>query len=230
MNCFSRATIDLPKVKIRQRITIPRHGTTDFDLCTFDDLPDGKEHIALVFGVVPSSASTLVRLHSECLTGDVFSSGRCDCGPQLEESINALTRSGGVLLYLRQEGRGIGLYNKIDSYALQDQGLDTYAANKALGYPAEGRRFDVAAPMLAALGLSRVCLMTNNPAKAQQLEEAGITIVEQISTGVFSCEANEQYLSSKVKIGGHKLNISFGCLAKNDGERSAESEMQNDRA
>ena len=135
-----------------------------------------------------------------------------------------------MLIYLRQEGRGIGLYNKIDSYVLQDRGFDTYAANRALGYPAEGRRFDVAAQMLAALGLSRVRLMTNNPAKAKQLEEAGITIVEQVSTGIFSCDANKQYLSSKVKVGGHKLNLPFECLAKNDEERSIESEAQDDRA
>ena len=143
---------------------------------TFDRLVDCREHLALQLGE-PRDAVPLVRLHSECLTGDVLGSQRCDCGPQLREALERLTAVGGYLLYLRQEGRGIGLYNKLDAYSLQDTGLDTYQANVALGHGPDERDYAVAAQMLLALGIDELSLLSNNPDKAEQLEAAGLTIV-----------------------------------------------------
>ena len=146
---------DFPTATVRTRVAVPlRFGdgySVDAELVTFHGLTDGQEHLAVVLG--EPGATPLVRLHSECLTGDVFGSARCDCGPQLREAVERIADRGGVLLYLRQEGRGIGLYNKLDAYALQDQGLDTYAANAALGLPEDARDYTAAAQMLQALGI-----------------------------------------------------------------------------
>ena len=144
---------------------------------TFDGLVDGKEHLALGLGdwqrslarAAVGGRAPLVRPHSECLTGDVFGSQRCDCGPQLREAVERITDAGGLLLYLRQEGRGIGLYAKLDAYALQDAGLDTYEANVALGHGEDERDYTAAAQMLLALGADRIRLLSNNPDKAEQL-------------------------------------------------------------
>jgi GTP cyclohydrolase II len=152
---------NLPAATVRTRVRVPlRFGdgySADAELVTFHGLVDGLEHLALVLGDADRDrdrgAVPLVRLHSECLTGDVFGSARCDCGPQLREAVERISATGGYLLYLRQEGRGIGLYNKLDAYALQDQGLDTYAANAALGLPEDGRDYSAAAQMLTALGV-----------------------------------------------------------------------------
>jgi GTP cyclohydrolase II len=136
------------------------------EVVTFHGLADGAEHVALVLGDPGPAATALVRLHSECLTGDVFGSARCDCGPQLREAVERIAGTGGVLLYLRQEGRGIGLYNKLDAYALQNQGLDTYQANLALGLPEDARDYTAAAQMLAALadaGTLGVTIATEAP-------------------------------------------------------------------
>jgi GTP cyclohydrolase II len=148
-----------------------------------------------------------VRLHSECLTGDVLGSRRCDCGPQLRESVERLEVDGGYLLYLRQEGRGIGLYAKLDAYVLQDAGLDTYEANEALGYPADARDYTVAAQMLLALGERRVRLLSNNPDKAVQLDAYGVTVAERVRTGVHLSEANARYLKAKRDHTAHTLDL-----------------------
>jgi GTP cyclohydrolase II len=149
----------------------------------------------------------LVRPHSECLTGDVFGSERCDCGPQLREAVQRIADTGGYLLYLRQEGRGIGLYAKLDAYALQDGGLDTYEANVALGRGEDERDYTAAAQMLHALGADRVRLLTNNPDKAAQLTAHGITVAERVPTGVHVSSSNVRYLRAKVEHTGHTLAL-----------------------
>src|SRR5690606_33030048 len=136
----------------------------------------------------------LVRLHSECLTGDVFGSQRCDCGALVREAVERSTEAGGSVLYVRQEGRGIGLYAKLDAYALQDAGLDTYEANVALGHGEDERDYTAAAEMLAALGLDQIALLTNNPDKASQLEGLGVRVRERVATGAHVSEANLRYL------------------------------------
>lgn len=170
---------------------------------SFTGLVDGGEHVAIALGELSRSRDPLVRIHSECLTGDVFGSQRCDCGPQLREAVERIADVGGYLLYLRQEGRGIGLYAKLDAYALQDQGLDTYEANEALGFRADARDYTVAAQMIRALGLRRVSLLSNNPDKAAQLESLGIAVAQQVSTQVHWSPANARYLATKAARGAH---------------------------
>ena len=148
-----------------------------------------------------------MRPHSECLTGDVFGSQRCDCGPQLREAAERITDQGGFLLYLRQEGRGIGLYAKLDAYALQDAGLDTYEANVALGHGEDERDYTAAAQMLFALGADRVRLLSNNPDKAVQLEACGIEVVQRIPTGVHMSAANVRYLATKASHTSHTIEL-----------------------
>ncbi|HEY8471691.1 MAG TPA: GTP cyclohydrolase II [Natronosporangium sp.] len=182
---------------------------------TFDGLTDGGEHLAFGLGqwrdalerAAAGGPAPLVRPHSECLTGDVFGSQRCDCGPQLREAVERIAEVGGFLLYLRQEGRGIGLYAKLDAYALQDAGLDTYEANVALGHGEDERDYTVAAEMLLALGADRVALLTNNPDKARQLSELGVEVTEQVNTAVHLSEANLRYLMTKVRRAGHTLDL-----------------------
>jgi GTP cyclohydrolase II len=186
---------------------------------TFDGLADGREHLAFGLGDragVPSSAADvgsppLVRPHSECLTGDVFGSQRCDCGAQMREAVERIAAAGGFLLYLRQEGRGIGLYAKLDAYALQDAGLDTYEANLALGYGEDERDYTVAAQMMQALGLSSVALLSNNPDKAGQLSRLGVTVTECVPTGVHLSATNARYLAAKARRGTHLLEPSSPC-------------------
>src|SRR3954447_17445582 len=182
------------KATVRQQVTVPlRFGdgyTASARVMTFDGLVDGREHLALGLGdwqrsLAKSAAggrAPLVRPHSECLTGDVFGSQRCDCGPQLREAVERISDAGGLLLYLRQEGRGIGLYAKLDAYALQDSGLDTYEANLALGHGEDERDYTPAAQMLIALGAERIRLLSNNPDKAAQLMAHGVKVEEQIPT------------------------------------------------
>lgn len=167
---------------------------------SFRGLVDDREHLAIVFGELPTTRRPLVRVHSECLTGDVLGSTRCDCGPQLHESLDLMHRQGGILLYLRQEGRGIGLYNKLDSYALQDAGLDTYEANRALNFVEDARVYGVAAQMLFALGVQALELLTNNPEKARQLRRAGLPVTCH-RTGLHLTEANRHYLQTKARHG-----------------------------
>jgi len=208
-----------PTATIRNHVLLPMRFADDFTttarVFTFDGLADGREHLAL--GLGPRAAAVapdphdgpppLVRLHSECLTGDILGSERCDCGPQLLESVRQLTEAGGLLLYLRQEGRGIGLYAKIDAYALQDTGLDTYEANLALGYAADGRDYTVAAQMLAALGVDRLALLSNNPDKAAQLSLLGIEVAQRVPTGLHVTPANRRYLATKAARGDHTLDV-----------------------
>lgn len=195
---------------VRTRVRIPLRFPDGYQVTTeaitFHGLADGAEHVALVLGD-PSAATPLVRMHSECLTGDVFGSARCDCGPQLREAVERIATTGGVLLYLRQEGRGIGLYNKLDAYALQDQGLDTYEANLALGLPEDARDYTAAAQMLAALGITELNLLTNNPDKAQQLRALGVSVPQTVPTGVHATSSNLRYLHAKVEHTNHTIEL-----------------------
>ena len=201
----------LDGASVRTRVTIPLRFGDGYEVTaeavTFRGLADGGEHVALVLGDPSASPAPLVRLHSECLTGDVFGSARCDCGPQLREAVQRIAETGGVLLYLRQEGRGIGLYNKLDAYALQDQGLDTYEANAALGLPEDGRDYTAAAQMLRALGIDSLDLLSNNPDKAGQLRELGIDVHDRVPTGVFTTAHNVRYLRAKVLQTQHTLPL-----------------------
>ena len=174
-------------------------------LATFCNLSDEKEHIALIYKDAEKNNCPLVRIHSECLTGDVFKSAHCDCGDQLNEALSTLHQFGGILLYLRQEGRGIGLYNKIDAYALQAKGVDTFKANEILNFPQDLRSFKVAAEMLQALGVKQIKLLTNNPNKVTELEKYGIKVVSVINTGIFETNKNRQYLLDKQGIAGHNI-------------------------
>ena len=202
---------------IRTQLELPLRFTdgytTDARVFSFDALVDGGEHLAFALGDrrVPHPADDarvpLIRPHSECLTGDVFGSERCDCGAQLREAVERIAAAGGYLLYLRQEGRGIGLYSKLEAYALQEHGVDTYDANLALGHDEDERSYVAAAQMLHALGMSRVALLSNNPDKALQLRSCGVTVVEQVPTGVHVSAANHRYLETKARRGGHTLEL-----------------------
>lgn len=187
---------------IRKKINLStKYGV--FQCCTFKGLSDDKEHIALVFKNAEEQSTPLVRIHSECITGDLFGSNLCDCGDQLEESIKRFHQEGGVLLYLRQEGRGIGLYNKIDAYAMQRQGYDTFEANQLLSLPEDNRNYSVAAEMLKALGLQRIILLSNNPDKQKQLQQQGVKVTARYSTGFYLKKENSRYLEAKIQKSGH---------------------------
>src|SRR5262245_27789043 len=176
-----------PTATIRTQVTLPLRFadgyTTEARVFSFDGLVDGREHLASALGDAEQDVP-LIRPHSECLTGDVFGSQRCDCGPQLREAVERIADAGGYLLYLRQEGRGIGLYSKLEAYALQDTGVDTYEANVALGHGEDERSYLAAAQMLHALGVSHVALLSNNPDKARQLRACGITVVADRKSAV----------------------------------------------
>jgi GTP cyclohydrolase II len=209
----------LPVATIRTQVTVPLHFADGFTAAarvfTFAGLVDDREHVALGLGdcagplpaIEPRAQVPLVRPHSECLTGDVFGSQRCDCGPQMREAVERIADVGGFLLYLRQEGRGIGLYAKLDAYALQDAGLDTYEANLALGHAEDERDYTVAAQMLHALGQKRVALLSNNPDKAAQLTRHGVTVIETVRTHVHLSPSNASYLATKAKRGAHTLDV-----------------------
>ncbi|MGW0367059.1 GTP cyclohydrolase II RibA [Streptomyces sp. NPDC002990] len=209
----------LATVRARVPITLARVRDRSADLITFHDLPDPGEHFAIVVPTAPAAPAAppasaaapgeapLVRLHSECLTGDVLGSARCDCGPQLDEALRRIADHGGAVLYLRQEGRGIGLYNKLDTYVLQLQDHDTFAANRMIGRGDDERDYGAAAAMLRALGLTRIRLLTNNPDKVRELRAHGIEITEVIPTGVYVTSENARYLSAKAELGGHNLTL-----------------------
>ncbi|GIE96720.1 GTP cyclohydrolase II [Paractinoplanes rishiriensis] len=198
-------------MSVRTRVTVPLRFADGYSatakVITFTGLADGKEHLALAFGEPATDRVPLVRLHSECLTGDVFGSQRCDCGPQLREAVDRIEQTGGYLLYLRQEGRGIGLYAKLDAYALQEQGLDTYEANRALGHGDDERDYTAAAQMLDVLGVTTVDLLTNNPDKPAALRAAGVEVREVVPTGVYASAANVRYLEAKVEQTRHTIAL-----------------------
>lgn len=179
-----------------------------FTMHGFEDEATGKDHIALTLGDVADGAPVLGRVHSECLTGDALFSMRCDCGYQLQEALKRIADEGrGVLLYLRQEGRGIGLLNKIRAYHLQDHGLDTVEANEHLGFGADLRRYDLCVPMLGHLGVAALKLMTNNPRKVDALTRDGVTIAERLPLTTGRNPHNELYLSTKAGKLGHMMAL-----------------------
>ena len=177
-----------------------------FTMVGFEDESSGKEHVALVYGDVAGGSAVLARVHSECLTGDALFSLRCDCGFQLQEALKRISEAGtGVLLYLRQEGRGIGLLNKIRAYHLQDGGADTVEANERLGFAADMRDYSMCLPMLEHLGVEQVRLMTNNPRKVRALEQYGVPVSERVPLQVGKNRHNEQYLATKMGKLGHMM-------------------------
>jgi GTP cyclohydrolase II len=206
---------------VRTQVTVPLRlpdgYTTTARVFSFNGLVDSRDHLALglgnrsgpLDGPIADGPAPLVRPHSECLTGDVFGSQRCDCGPQLREAVERITNAGGFLLYLRQEGRGIGLYAKLDAYALQDTGLNTYEANIALGHREDERDYTAAAQMLGALGADRIALLSNNPDKAEQLGRLGVTVTARIPTGVYLSPANAGYLAAKASRAARTPDLPF---------------------
>lgn len=182
-----------------------RYG--DFRAQVYEDPLTGVHHMAAILGDIDDGRPVLTRMHSECLTGDVLGSLRCDCGPQLERAFEQIAAAGrGVLLYLRQEGRGIGLYHKLQTYALQERGLDTVEANERLGFPADLRDYGLAAQMLRDLGVRQLRLLTNNPKKIESLKSYGLQVVERVPLVVAASAENRLYLRTKQKKLGHLLN------------------------
>jgi GTP cyclohydrolase II len=207
----------LPVATVRTQVTVPLRFpdgyATTARVYSFHGLVDAREHLAFGLGDGAGAGSRepvpLVRPHSECLTGDVFGSQRCDCGPQLREAVERIAEVGGFLLYLRQEGRGVGLYTKLDAYALQDAGLDTYEANVALGHGEDERDYTAAAQMLGALGVRRFALLSNNPDKSEQLSQLGMTVTERVPTGVFRSPDNADYLAAKARRAARTADLPF---------------------
>lgn len=190
---------------IQDRTPLPMNVGSG-EIVTFSGFADGKtDHFAVIYGQALAQKTPIVRVHSECVTGDVFGSLRCDCGEQLQETRMILSQTGGIILYLRQEGRGIGLAAKIRAYTLQDQGLDTLEANTAQGLPADGRDYTVAAQMLRALGKTRVRMLTNNLSKIGQIQALGIEVTERLGLVVRPNAHNRAYLKTKAVRMGHLL-------------------------
>ncbi|MFQ1017232.1 GTP cyclohydrolase II [Gilliamella sp. BG7] len=184
-----------------------------FIIVGFEEIATKKDHVALVFGDISGDTPVLTRIHSECLTGDALFSLRCDCGFQLKAALKQIAKEGkGILIYHRQEGRNIGLLNKIRAYALQDQGLDTVEANEQLGFAADERDFTLCADMLTLLGVSQIRLLTNNPEKIRVLEQCGIKIMQRVPLEVGENPNNEHYLETKVNKMGHLLHLNhYNC-------------------
>ena len=180
------------------------HG--DFRIRVFHE-ESGLDHVALTLGDMEGPDPVLVRVHSECLTGDAFGSLRCDCGPQLDSALRQISERGwGALIYLRQEGRGIGLHAKIQAYHLQDQGADTLDANLKLGLPGDARNYDIAAQILQSIGVTRISLLSNNPDKVEQLQKHGINVEERMPLLAGIGDDNREYLKTKLERMGHKID------------------------
>lgn len=191
------STVDLPT----------RHG--HFSLSLYEDRVSGEHHVAIIKGNIRGKKNVLTRVHSSCVTGDIFHSMRCDCGDQLEAALRMIEKEGqGVVLYMHQEGRGIGLANKIKAYHLQEQGMDTVEANIALGFPADLRDYGIGAQILSDLGLTSLRLITNNPCKIVGLEGYGLTVTKRVPTEIAPTPMSKRYLLTKKKKMGHILNIS----------------------
>jgi GTP cyclohydrolase II len=199
------ALLDPGRLEVAARARLPVEASESAEIIAFRSPEEASDHVALVIGKRDGNPP-VVRLHSECLTGDVLGSLKCDCGPQLHAALHAMADAPwGVLLYLRQEGRGIGLVNKLRAYALQDQGYDTVDANLRLGFPVEARDFAIAGRMLELLSISRIRLMTNNPEKVARLEKEGVEVVERLPLALPTNKYNEQYLATKRDRTGHQL-------------------------
>jgi len=191
-----------------ERLTCSRIPTAhgEFSLCLYANNQDDKDHLALVMGEVEGQPDVLVRIHSECFTGDVLGSQRCDCGPQMDAALRLIANDGrGVLIYLRQEGRGIGLRDKLRAYNLQDQGYDTVEANWMLGHEADERNYSLAAAILEDLGPRSVRLLTNNPEKLQALRDLGIAVVDRVPLETEVTVENAEYLRAKASRLNHFL-------------------------
>jgi GTP cyclohydrolase II len=205
------AYADAGQLRIVTRARLPVSACEEAEIVAFRSAADLREHVALIIGTQSGDRLPLVRLHSECLTGDILGSLKCDCGPQLDAALHAMAHEArdsggwGVLLYMRQEGRGIGLVNKLRAYRLQDQGFDTVEANQRLGLPDEARDFPVAARMLELLGAGAIRLLTNNPAKVRALEAAGIKVAERVPHQLPENPHNARYLATKRDRSGHLL-------------------------
>ena len=204
-NIPSRSGAD---ISLRAETTLPTRKAGVFRLLVYGDSQDNNVLLALVKGRIDSGEPTLARLHSQCLTGDVFGSERCDCGEQLDTALALIEKKGaGVLVYMFDEGRGIGLLNKIRAYALQDRGSDTVEANHALGFAADMRDYKAAANILSGLGVRKVRLLTNNPDKVRQLGEYGLTVTERIPLEIPPRKSNRDYLRTKRTKFGHLLSL-----------------------
>jgi 3,4-dihydroxy 2-butanone 4-phosphate synthase/GTP cyclohydrolase II len=202
-------------LRLRAETTLPTRKAGAFRLLVYGDARDSNVLLVLVKGKINPAEPSLVRLHSQCLTGDVFGSERCDCGEQLDTALTAIEKAGsGVLVYMFDEGRGIGLLNKIRAYVLQDQGQDTVEANHALGFAADMRDYKPGAHILLDLGIKRVRLMTNNPDKVMQLEECGVEVAERVPVEVAPGKSNREYLRTKRTKFGHLLSLT-GSETKN---------------
>tara|TARA_Y100001968_G_C19405774_1_gene743530 strand:+ start:1318 stop:1974 length:657 start_codon:yes stop_codon:yes gene_type:complete len=210
MGSYFRKIMNAPRVfevgEVPADARLPT-GFGEFRIRVFNEEETGFDHVALLLGDMGGPDPVLVRVHSECLTGDAFGSLRCDCGPQLKAALKKIQEIGwGCLIYLRQEGRGIGLHAKIQAYNLQDRGADTLEANLLLGHPGDARDYGIASEMLSSLGIEAVNLMTNNPDKVVQLSEHGINVVERMPLVVGIGEGNLDYLSTKAEKMGHKIS------------------------
>jgi 3,4-dihydroxy 2-butanone 4-phosphate synthase/GTP cyclohydrolase II len=195
--------------KLVERVVAVRLPTEygEFQAVAYRELLTGKQHLALIKGDIDSAENVLVRVHSECLTGDLFHSLRCDCGEQLVQSLARIEAEGrGVLLYMGQEGRGIGLLNKLKAYELQEAGLDTVEANLELGFPADAREWGIGNQILADLGLTTIRILTNNPKKLTGLDGFGLTVVEQVPIEVEPQPENARYLAAKREKLGHTIS------------------------